>query len=60
MAQGIGKRFDPLMDDFWKYIKHTFTKEKEEVMIKAAVFAVSETSKACGEKFSKHLSVVFP
>jgi hypothetical protein len=55
MAQGIGKRFDPLMDDFWKYIKHTFTKEKEEVMIKAAVFAVSETSKACGEKFSNHL-----
>jgi len=40
MAMSVQQRFLPLMDKYWKFIQHSFTKEKEEVMIKAAIFAV--------------------
>jgi len=26
LSLAIGNRFLPMMDDFWKYIKHAFTK----------------------------------
>lgn len=60
IATCIGDRFVSLMDDFWKYINHAFTKDKQLDMLKAALIAVSETAKATGLKFEKYQDKVFP
>ena len=56
LASLINVNFKLFLDDFWNYLAHVFSQQKEDIsLFKAAMLAMSDVAQACSLDYLKYL-----